>query len=222
MQIQVSSLTFEYPKRLFRLHIPSLRVESGSSAALIGPSGVGKTTFLRLLGGLHPVDPGALRLDSVDLSRLNDAARRRFRISRIGFVFQDFQLVEYLNVEENIRLPFRIHSALTWNREAARRLRDLARDTGIGDKLTRPIGQLSQGEKQRVAICRALLTEPRLVLADEPTGNLDPVNKRRILQILFQETRKRGATLLMVTHEQDLVGDFQQLIDFEQFQKPLD
>jgi putative ABC transport system ATP-binding protein len=217
MQIRVSSLTFEYPNRAFRLHVPSLRVESGASAALIGPSGSGKSTFLRLLGGIHPIPAGALHLDTVDLSSLNEAARRAFRIGRIGFVFQDFQLVEYLDVEGNIRLPFRIHPALTWSPEAAGRLQSLAHATGIADKLRRPVAQLSQGEKQRVAICRALLTEPSLVLADEPTGNLDPLNKRRILEILFDETRKRGATLVMVTHDQDLVGDFQQVIDFQQF-----
>ncbi len=217
MNIRISRLTFEYPHRTFRLHIPELEVASGSRVAFVGPSGSGKTTLLRLLAGIHLPESGSLSLDSVELPGLGDAARRAFRITSIGFVFQDFQLIEYLNVEQNIRLPFRINPALNWTPEAAERAEQLIAATGITEKRKRGINELSQGESQRVAICRALVTQPNLVLADEPTGNLDPANKRKILRILFEETEKRAATLVMVTHDRELLEGFQQVIDFQDF-----
>jgi putative ABC transport system ATP-binding protein len=217
MEIRISQLAFEYPNRSFRLRIPELRIESGSAVALVGPSGSGKTTLLRLLAGIHVPSAGELWLDSLALSELSDAARRRFRMSGIGFVFQDFQLIEYLDVRENIRLPGRLDGGGGWNARRARRLEDLAAITGIADKMTCPIDELSHGEKQRVAICRALLNEPRLVLADEPTGNLDPASKHRVLDLLFEETSRRAATLIVVTHDRDLLAGFRRVIDFEAF-----
>jgi putative ABC transport system ATP-binding protein len=218
MNIEISELSFAYSNRTFRLDIPQLRIKSGTAVAFVGPSGSGKTTLLRLLAGIYRPDAGRILLDAVEISGLRDAERRRFRITGVGFVFQDFQLIDYLNVEENIRLPFRIHRAVEWSQEAAARLEELMQATGVADKRKRRINELSHGEKQRVAICRSLLTGPRLVLADEPTGNLDPVSKRRILDILFQETRKQGASLIMVTHDQQLLGDFDEVIDFQEFQ----
>jgi putative ABC transport system ATP-binding protein len=217
MEIRISHLDFAYPRRTFRLRIPELRVDRGGRAAFIGPSGSGKTTLLRLMAGLSLPDAGKVEMDGVAVSELREAERREFRITRIGFVFQDFQLVEYLNVEENIRLPFRIHRSMQWSGAVGRRLRELADAMEIGEKLSRRLHELSQGEKQRVAICRALLVEPRLVLADEPTGNLDPENKRRIMTILRDETSRREATLVMVTHDRDLLEGFDQVVDFQQF-----
>jgi putative ABC transport system ATP-binding protein len=112
MRLHISQLTFEYPRQTFTLSIPDLTVESGESLAFIGPSGCGKTTLLRLIAGIHVPQSGQLTLNSISPAQMTDAARREFRITRIGFVFQDFQLIDYLNVEENIRLPFRIHPAL--------------------------------------------------------------------------------------------------------------
>ncbi len=220
MNIRISQLVFEYPRRTFRLRIPELEIESGGRAAFVGPSGSGKTTLLRLLAGIRLPRSGRLTLGSVDVPALNDAARRAFRVTRIGFVFQDFQLIDYLDVEENIRLPFRINPALKWSREVAARADQLTEATGIGGLLKRGIDQLSQGEKQRVALCRALVTEPELVLADEPTGNLDPAGKTRILEILVDETRKRNATLVMVTHDRELLAGFPQVVDFQSFHSP--
>lgn len=217
MDIRISQLTFAYPNRRFRLHIPELEINRGAHVAFVGPSGSGKTTLLRLLAGIYLPETGRLTLDSMELSELNDAARRAFRITRIGFVFQDFQLIDYLDVAENIRLPYRIHRAMKWTDHTARHFNDLVDATGMADKLKRPIVELSHGERQRVAICRALLTEPGLVLADEPTGNLDPASKHRILDLLFDQTRRRGATLVMVTHDRDLLEGFDQVIDFQRF-----
>ena len=217
MKVDISQLTFEYPNGAFRLHIPELTIGSGATAAFVGPSGSGKSTLLRLLAGIHLPSAGRLCLGSVEIPRLGDSARRAFRIARIGFVFQDFQLIDYLNVAENIRLPFRIHPTLKWTPEVAERAERLIEATGITDKRKRAIGELSQGESQRVAICRALITQPNLVLADEPTGNLDSDNKKKVLEILFDETRKRGATLVMVTHDQELLDGFRQVVDFQRF-----
>jgi len=218
MDIHISQLEFRYPNQRFGMRVPSLEIASGEQVALVGPSGSGKTTLLRLLAGIQVPEQGALKMDGVDMSSLGDAARRAFRINHIGFVFQDFQLIEYLNVAENIRLPYRIHPALKWDAECAGHLEELAESTGIADKLRCRIGELSQGEKQRVAICRALLARPGLVLADEPTGNLDPANKKRILDILIEETGKRPATMVMVTHDSELLRGFARAIDCMDFQ----
>ncbi len=218
MNILVSNISFEYPgTSSFALRIPELKIDTGTSVACIGSSGSGKTTLLRLLAGIYCVDSGLLKINGSELAQRSDAARRRLRIGQIGFVFQDFRLIDYLNVEENIRLPYRIHPAMRWTGQDASRLMAMMDSMDIADKRRRSIETLSQGEKQRVAICRALITNPKLLLADEPTGNLDPDNKRRILDILFQETRKSGATLVMVTHDRDLLDEFDQVIDFNTF-----
>ena len=220
MDVRISELGFEYPGRTFQLDIPELEIPSGAHVAFVGPSGSGKTTLLRLIAGIYVPATGQLILDDVSLPTLTDAARRAFRIARIGFVFQDFRLIEYLNVAENIRLPFRIHPAARWTGRTAERLAELTDAAGLTDKLNRSVEALSHGEKQRVAICRALLTEPRLILADEPTGNLDPVNKRHILDILIEQARRQHATLVMVTHDESLLDGFERVIDFQQFAQP--
>ncbi len=138
----------------------------------------------------------------------------------MGLVFQEFELLEYLSVFDNILLPYRITQALELNPAARERARRLAADVGIADKLRRYPGQLSQGERQRVAICRAIIVEPPLLLADEPTGNLDPGNKGRVLDILFDYARETGATLVTVTHDHGLIGRFDRLIDFQDFLAP--
>jgi putative ABC transport system ATP-binding protein len=132
-------------------------------------------------------------------------------------VFQDFELLDYLNVMDNILHPYRITGALTLDKAVRERAGILAQEMGIGDKLKRPANDLSQGEKQRAAICRALLPQPKLLLADEATGNLDPDNKTRILDLLFQSVADHDATLLAVTHDYDLLKRFDRVIDFKDF-----
>ena len=143
--------------------------------------------------------------------------RRDFRIRNIGFVFQDFELLDYLNVLDNILHPYRITAALRLDRTVRERAEGLAERLGVGDKLKRRADDLSQGEKQRVAICRALLPGPRLILADEATGNLDPRNKARILELLFDSVAAHGATLLAVTHDHELLPRFDRVVDFGEF-----
>jgi putative ABC transport system ATP-binding protein len=177
--ISINNLDFRYAEGDFHLAITEFTVSHSEKVAIIGPSGSGKTTLLNLLSGIITPLKGSINVDNVHVSELSDTGRRDFRIANIGFVFQDFELIEYLSVMDNILHPYRITGALTLNGSTKARVRDLADQMGIRDKLKRYPNDLSQGEKQRAAICRALLPRPKIILADEATGNLDPANKTR-------------------------------------------
>jgi len=215
--IRVDSLEFYYREGEFCLSVPELTVEKTEKVAVIGSSGSGKTTLLNLIAGIVTPIKGTVSVDDLKVSELPDAGRRDFRITSIGFVFQDFELLDYLNVMDNILHPYRITGALTLDKAVRERAGILAQEMGIGDKLKRPANDLSQGEKQRAAICRALLPQPKLLLADEATGNLDPDNKTRILDLLFKSVADHDATLLAVTHDHDLLKRFDRVIDFKDF-----
>jgi ABC-type lipoprotein export system ATPase subunit len=215
--IHVRDLEFRYREGEFVLRVPELVIEPGSAVAVIGPSGSGKTTLLHLIAGIAVPARGRITVTGTDITSLADAARRDFRIRTIGLVFQEFELLEYLTVLDNILLSYRISSALALDRGVRGKAMGLARQVGIGDKLRRLATRLSHGEKQRVAVCRALLTGPPLLLADEPTGNLDPANKDRVLDILFEYARGSGATLVTVTHDHDLLQRFGRVVDCKAF-----
>jgi putative ABC transport system ATP-binding protein len=217
--IHIQQLQFQYPTGEFRLSIDEFSITKGSKVAVIGPSGSGKTTLLNLIAGIITPVQGTVSVDSAKVSELADAGRRDFRITNIGFVFQDFLLLDYLNVLDNILHPYRITGALKLEKEVRERAGVLAQEMAIGDKLKRNSNDLSHGEKQRVAICRALLPQPKLILADEATGNLDPVNKGLILDLLFQSVEDHDATLLAVTHDYELLKRFDRVVDFQEFQK---
>jgi len=211
--IAIDGLEFRYSEGDFRLVIDTLAIEPGTFAAVIGPSGAGKTTLLRIVSGIVTPDAGRVVTHGVEVSGLSDAERRDFRIRNVGMVFQEFELIEHLSVLDNVLLPFRITRALELDDAARERARALAAKVGIEDKLVRYPGHLSQGERQRLAVCRALVTKPVLLLADEPTGNLDPSNKGRVLDILLECAQDEGATLLTVTHDHDLLDRFGRIID---------
>jgi putative ABC transport system ATP-binding protein len=215
--IAIEHLTFRYGEGDFHLDIPALRIAPGAKAAIIGPSGSGKTTLIHLLAGIMPAVSGQVTVHGARLDRLSDAGRRRFRIANVGFVFQDFALFDYLTMLDNILYPYRINRALTLTQKVRAHAIHLATMMGIEDKLKRHIHHLSQGEKQRAAICRALVTRPPLLLADEPTGNLDPANKAHILQLLFRYVEDHQATLVAVTHDHGLLSGFDQIVDFASF-----
>jgi putative ABC transport system ATP-binding protein len=215
--IEIDSLEFAYPDAGFHLRIPGFSITKGEKVAVIGPSGSGKTTLLNLVAGILVPGQGRVHCAGTEVSALADAARRDFRISTIGFVFQDFELLDYLNVLDNILHPYRITQALHLTAAVRARAESLAGQLGIADKLRRGVEQLSQGEKQRVAICRALLPGPQLVLADEATGNLDPHNKGHILELLFEAVAMHEATLLAVTHDHELLPQFDRVVDFNDF-----
>lgn len=168
--------------------------------AVIGPSGSGKTTLLNLIAGIRLPQKGKVVTAETDVTALGDAERRDFRIKRLGLIFQEFELLEYLTVLDNILLPYRITGALALEPAVRSRAKELAQEVGLADKLKRYVDQLSQGERQRVALCRSLLTTPQLILADEPTGNLDQKSGRQIME-LFRELNRNGSTILLITHD---------------------
>ncbi len=216
--IAIRDLEFHYASGDFHLRIPHLQVATGESVAFIGPSGSGKTTLLNLMAGIVAPSRGSIELGNVDVATLSDSRRRELRITKIGLVFQEFELLEYLSVLDNILLPYRINAALQLDTATRERAAQLAAEVGITDKLKRYPRQLSQGERQRVAVCRAVLPQPRLLLADEPTGNLDPANKGRVLDTLFDYTARTETALVTVTHDHDLLHRFDRVVDFKEFQ----
>ncbi len=216
--ISIKKLRFNYSTGNFSLGISEFSVERGEKVAIIGPSGSGKTTLLNLVSGITPIVQGEIRVGETVINAINDAQRRDFRIRNIGFVFQEFELIDYLNVSDNILHPYRITSVLKLDNNVRKRAAVLARSMGIREKLNRSAIKLSHGEKQRTAICRALLPNPKLILADEATGNLDPENKNRILDLLFEAVDQQQATLLAVTHDHELLKKFDRVVDFKDFQ----
>jgi putative ABC transport system ATP-binding protein len=196
-QVVIDALAKQYGE-LRALDGVSFNIASGEWVALMGPSGSGKTTLINILGGLDTLTSGSVVVDGVNLAKLTENALVRYRAEKIGFVFQQFHLVPYLNALENVMLAQYFHSA-TDESQAAEALKRV----GLGERLTHLPSQLSGGEQQRVAIARALINQPKLILADEPTGNLDEANEQIVID-LFRELHKSGHTILMVTHDPDI------------------
>lgn len=215
--VDIRDLTFAFPGGGFSLNLPALSIANGERVAIVGPSGCGKSTLLNLIAGVLVPSAGTVRLGDVTINELPDAKRRAYRARSLGFVFQDFGLLDYLSAEDNILHPYRISSGLTLTDEVRARLLELATRIGIEDKLSAFPHGLSHGERQRVAICRALLHRPALILADEATGNLDPANKRVILELLFAAADETGAPVIAVTHDHDLLPMFERAVDFREF-----
>ena len=217
--ITIDSLHFKFEKGSFELSIPNLIFDGNCKTAIIGPSGSGKTTLLNLVSGILIPNKGKIIIDETIISSLSDAQRRAFRIQNIGFIFQDFQLLDYLSVMDNILHPYRITNALKLTNEVRNRAVELTKKLQVESKLQSKPENLSQGEQQRVAICRALLPNPKFILADEATGNLDPENKTHILKHLFKSVEEQNATLIAVTHDHELLAHFDCIIDFKSFYK---
>jgi putative ABC transport system ATP-binding protein len=179
------------------LHPLDLDVPAGQCLAIIGPSGSGKSTLLGLIAGLDSASGGQIRIAGIDITTLDEDALARLRGEKIGFVFQFFHLVPSLTAIENIQVPMEIAG----RGDARARAQELLDEVGLHDRGHHYPAQLSGGEQQRIAIARALANDPPLILADEPTGNLDTSNGRHILELLLQVRRSRGVTLVMVTHD---------------------
>ena len=210
--IDFSDLLFSYKGTTFRLELPEFQVDAGERVALIGRSGCGKSTLLDLACGIKRPGRGRVAFNGSDLADQGEIERRKARLSSIGLVFQEFRLLEYLSVLDSILLPVRL-AGRPVTREVRERARELAHRAGIEHLLKRRPHRLSQGERQRAAICRALVSAPRLVLADEPTGNLDPDTGEAVLDLLFDEVRTANAALLVVTHDHVILPRFDRVVD---------
>ncbi len=188
----------------------NLELNGGENLAIIGPSGCGKSTLLYILGTLDTPTSGHVLLDGVDPFQLGPKELAQFRNQSIGFVFQDHHLLPQLNLLENVLVPAMATGKPT--QEAVQRARQLIADVGLDGRLNHLPGQLSGGERQRVAVARALLNQPKLLLADEPTGNLDTDNTERIANLLFELPKRDGAMLIVVTHSDWLAAQAQRCL----------
>ena len=190
------------------LHPLDLRIEAGRVAAIVGPSGSGKSTLLGLLAGLDNPSTGRILIDDADITAMSEDALARFRGTRIGFVFQFFHLLPSLTALENVRVPLEIAGAA----DAGRRADALLSEVGLAPRRHHYPSQLSGGEQQRVAIARALANDPAILLADEPTGNLDSGTGHHIIDLLLDVNRDRKTTVVLVTHDPELAARADQTI----------
>jgi putative ABC transport system ATP-binding protein len=206
--IRLDAVTRTY--RLGETTVPALRgvtldLHAGEFTALVGPSGSGKSTLLNLVGCIDEPDTGTVRVEGADVSTLSDDDRSRLRNRRIGFIFQSFNLVPVLDVRENVELPLLVHDRLP-AAERRDRVEQALVDVGLADFGRHPPDRLSGGQRQRVAIARALVTHPILVLADEPTANLDSETAARILDLMVELNARRKVTFLFSTHDEKLMA----------------
>ncbi len=215
--IQIRDLQFKYSQGGFALDVPQFEIENNRCVAVVGASGIGKSTLLKLIAGVYPAARGSICVLDTNLHGMNESERRRFRIANFGFVFQEFDLIDYLSVRENLLLPYWLQRQRQPMRDVHGRAEQLAATLGIADKLDRKPDQLSHGQKQRVAIGRAIITQPRLILADEPTGSLDPTNASTIADLLIAYARQNAATLICATHDQGILPRFDQIVDVTPF-----
>jgi putative ABC transport system ATP-binding protein len=184
------------------LHSTSLRIEAGRAVAITGPSGSGKSTMLGLMAGLDAPTTGRILIDGTDITALDEERLAHLRGAKIGIVFQFFHLLPSLTAYENVLVPMEIAGVAA----AAARARELLGEVGLADRATHYPSQLSGGEQQRVAIARALANHPAVLLADEPTGNLDTATGRQVIELLIDVNKRHGRTLVIVTHDPALAG----------------
>jgi len=208
---QVSSLTPGSNEPLVILHEIDFTIHSGETVAIIGPSGSGKSTLLGLLAGLDKPSGGRVVIDGVELFAFDEDGRAALRAEKLGFVFQSFQLLPSLTALENVMLPLEIIE----RKNAKQSSMEVLQRVGLGDRLMHYPNQLSGGEQQRVAIARAFAPQPKILLADEPTGNLDTQTGQRIIDLLFDLNSEKGATLVLVTHDKELAARCDRMLHLE-------
>jgi lipoprotein-releasing system ATP-binding protein len=207
--LEAEAITKEYPTRSGALSVLrgcSLTLDAGESAAIVGPSGCGKSTLLNILGALEPPTAGNVQIGGQNAFELKDNELAAFRNRRIGFIFQDHHLLPQCNALENVLIPTLVRED---GQELTRKAHDLLDRVGLGDRLDHLPSELSGGERQRVAIARALIQNPAIVLADEPTGNLDARSADAVGEMLLELTRSERVVLITVTHSAALAGRFQ-------------
>lgn len=209
--LKVRHLGKTYPgagKTLSVLEDISFSLEPGSTTAIVGPSGSGKTTLLGLCAGLDRASSGSVELNHIELDNLSEDERARVRNRYVGFIFQNFQLLPTLTALENVMVPLELRREKNIRSKAL----ELLEKTGLSERIHHYPSQLSGGEQQRVSLARAFSNNPRILFADEPTGNLDAETSDRVIRLLFDLNREAGTTLVIVTHNLDLAEDTQRII----------
>ncbi|MCZ0934325.1 MAG: ABC transporter ATP-binding protein [Gemmatimonadetes bacterium] len=222
LAIDVRGLRFRYGRGPWVLDIGEMALKRGERAFLFGPSGSGKTTLLGVLAGVLAATEGEVRVLGQDLASLSGARRDAFRAEHIGYVFQMFNLIPYLSVLDNIALPARMDAKRRARLDGAgvkETAALLADHLHIGDLLKKPVTELSVGQQQRVAACRALIGSPEIIVADEPTSSLDFDRREAFLRLLFQECERAGSTLVFVSHDRTLEGMFSRTISLPDVNK---
>ena len=206
LQLENLKKSFRLPEgqSLAVLDVPSFSIGAGEQVVLMGESGGGKTTLLHCIAGIMQADSGSIRLENIELTRLSEAGRDRVRATKLGYVFQTFNLLPGFTALENVRLGMTFGSG----KHDIARARDLLNRVGLGDRLHHKPSAMSVGQQQRVAVARALANRPRLLLADEPTANIDPTNQQKIIDLLRDVCTEENVAMLMVTHSPSVAEQF--------------
>lgn len=214
--LQISDLHFQYPASDFKIEVSDIKITQGSKIAISGKSGSGKTTLIHLISGILKPQSGEILFFDESITDMNDNDIRKHRISNIGFIFQEFELLDYLNVMDNLILPYKINKSLSLDEEIKDKAKEIANRIGIGNKLDQHPKQLSGGERQRLAIARALITSPPLIIADEPTGNLDDKTSNIVMDEITDQVSYTNSTLIMISHNNELISSFDEIIDIQE------
>lgn len=200
------------------LDIPSFSIDDGEQVILVGRSGGGKTTLLHCIAGISRIDSGEIKIDGLSVSRLPEAGMDRFRAEKLGYVFQTFNLLPGFTALENVMLGM----TFARGKQDRSRARDLLEKVGLGHRLDHKPAKMSVGEQQRVAVARALANRPSLLLADEPTANIDPANQQKIIDLIRESCLEEKIALLMVTHSLEVAGQFSRVVPIQDINRAVD
>lgn len=193
------------------LDVPSFEIDAGEQVVLLGPSGCGKSTLLHIISGITKPDSGKVFVDGTELTRYSESTRDRIRADKIGYVFQTFNLLDGFSALENVLLGISFGA----KRSTPERAKELLKKVGLGHRLGNKPHQMSVGEKQRVAVARAVANRPALLLADEPTANVDPQNQQQVVDLIRQTCREENISMLMVTHSMEVANQFDRVVQLE-------
>ena len=196
------------------VNVPEFKLERNCPTALIGRSGSGKSTFLNLLCGILKPDAGKVVINGTELTKLSEGKKDRFRAKNIGYIFQTFNLLQNFTALENVLVGMKFAGKVDKSRA-----KEILSDVGLADRMNYKPSQLSVGQQQRVALARALVNNPSMVIADEPTGNLDPVYAKDAMNLITELCKKNNAGLLVVSHDRELISDFDQILDLSEINK---
>jgi putative ABC transport system ATP-binding protein len=218
--ISVSNLKFSFPQTNKQLlNIANFEIKQGEKIFLHGPSGCGKSTFLELISGVLSFDQGDVIIDQNSLVKMSPSEKDQFRSKNIGYIFQNFNLLPYLNIFENITLPLHLNGKIKDAKDIHFEVQAICQKLGIADLLNQNVSQLSVGQQQRVAVARALVSKPQLILADEPTSALDFDHRDKFLKLLFEICTEKKITLIFVSHDHSLKTLFDRSMDFNDINK---